>query len=381
MNPGTTTLGKVGIAIVVAIAMCLASATVLANSKSNNGKNGGSEPSVMPSYIGSATALDVSVNLLLLNKRIVLSDTGELDSSGGSKDESLINFDEGVVQASVLHATTVGSGNRTDSMAITAGLGLDLSSLGVDLSISATVLQAVASAECTNAAPALSGYSDIVGLTINGKHIEASGKPNQTLDIGGLIKVTINEQVETDKSITVTALRVEVLGALGTPVAEVAISRAKAGLVCGSGPDGECPPAADFVTGGGFFFDEYGQRVNFGMNGGVFPNGDMKGRFNLLGPGHHVRGSSVVDYRIVDATTRELDYVADDGGATFCTVTVADNGEPGRADTFGISCDSGYSASGTLSQGGNIQLHKPTSCKANDDSNDGGNGNKGGKKK
>lgn len=380
MNPGTTILGKAGIAVVVAVAMCLASATVSANSKSNNGKSGGSEPSVMPSYIGSATALDVSVNFLLVNERIVLSDTGQLDSSGGSKDESLINVDEGVVKASVLHATTVGSGNRTDSMAVTAELGLDLTSLGVDLNINATVLQAVASAECTNGSPVLSGYSDIIGLTINGMPIEASGDPNQTLDIGGLIKVTINEQVETDKSITVTALRVEVLGVLGTPVAEVAISRAEAGLICGSGPNGECPPAADFVTGGGFFSDEYGQRVNFGMNGGVFPNGDLKGRFNLVAPGHHIRGSSVVDYRIIDDTTRELDYVADDNGTTFCTVTVADNGEPGRSDTFGISCDSGYSASGTLSQGGNIQLHKPKSCKTDGDSK-GGNGNKGGKKK
>ncbi|EON92574.1 hypothetical protein MARLIPOL_07474 [Marinobacter lipolyticus SM19] len=335
----------------------------------------------MPSYIGSATALDVSLNLLLLNERIVLSDTGELDSSGGSKDESLINYQGDVVQASVLHATTVGSGNRTDSMAITAGLGLDLTSLGVDLTTSAKVLQAVASAECTNGSLHLSGYSDILGLTINGMPINVSGEPNQTLDIGGLIKVTINEQVGTDNSLTVTALRVEVLGSLGTPVAEVVVSRAEAGLICGSGPDGECPPAADFVTGGGFFNDDYGQRVNFGMNGGVFPSGELKGRFNLVAPGHHIRGSSVVDYRIIDATTRELDYIADDSGATFCTVTVADNGEPGRADTFGISCDSGYSASGTLSQGGNIQLHKPTSCKANDDSKGGGNGNKGGKKK
>ncbi len=376
MSPGTTTLKTGGMAIIAAVAMCLASASVLANPKPKDGNDGGSEPS----YIGSATALDVSVNLLLVDERIVLSDTGQLDSSGGSKDESLINVDEGVVKASVLHATTVGSGNRTDSMAVTAELGLDLSSLGVDLNINATVLQAVASAECTNGSPVLSGYSDIIGLTINGMPIEASGEPNQTLDIGGLIKVTVNEQVETDNSITVTALRVVVLGALGTPVAEVVISRAEAGLICGSGPDGECPPAADFVTGGGFFSDEYGQRVNFGMNGGVFPNGDMKGRFNLVAPGHHIRGSSVVDYRIVDATTRELDYVADDNGTTFCTVTVADNGEPGRSDTFGISCDSGYSASGTLSQGGNIQLHKPKSCKTDDDSK-GGNGNKGGKKK
>ena len=37
-------------------------------------------------------------------------------------------------------------------------------------------------------------------------------------------------------------------------------------------------------------------------------------------------------------------------------VDVADNGEPGRNDTFALSLSSSYSASGTLS-GGNIQLH------------------------
>lgn len=41
------------------------------------------------------------------------------------------------------------------------------------------------------------------------------------------------------------------------------------------------------------------------------------------------------------------------------TVTVVDNGEPGKADTFAISIPAmSYSASGTLS-GGNIQIHNP----------------------
>lgn len=35
---------------------------------------------------------------------------------------------------------------------------------------------------------------------------------------------------------------------------------------------------------------------------------------------------------------------------------VADNGEPGRSDTFEIILSTGYTAAGTLA-GGNIQLH------------------------
>jgi len=45
------------------------------------------------------------------------------------------------------------------------------------------------------------------------------------------------------------------------------------------------------------------------------------------------------------------------GVATTYKITVDDNGEPGNGtDTFTITTTSGYSASGTLSQG-NIQVH------------------------
>ena len=42
------------------------------------------------------------------------------------------------------------------------------------------------------------------------------------------------------------------------------------------------------------------------------------------------------------------------------SVDVADNGEPGRNDTFNLHLSNGYGASGLLA-GGNIQLHQP--CK------------------
>ena len=44
-------------------------------------------------------------------------------------------------------------------------------------------------------------------------------------------------------------------------------------------------------------------------------------------------------------------------------IDVADNGEPGRNDTFDIQLSNGYMAGGFQS-GGNIQLHtNPGSCK------------------
>lgn len=351
---------------IVCLGFVLASPTWAGNGN-GNGKNGGSdptvEPSVMATYRGSAKALDISVNLLLISKQLVLSDTGELDSVGGSKDEVLLEINESIVQAALLKATTVGSGHQTDSMAQTLGLNLDLTSLGVGLTIGASVLESGATARCQNGVVELTGYSDIVGLTINGQSINVGTGPNESIDLGPLLEVHINEQVVDSYGMTVNALRVVVLDVLGAPVAEVIISQARAGLDCGSGPDGECPDGADFVTGGGFIVGPDGRRVTFAVHGGIFPNGDLKGGMNLVTSGHHIKGSPALGYFVIDETTRQLDFMADDSGQdTACTVTVADNGEPGRSDTFAIECDSGYATNGVLSQGGNIQLHRPQAC-------------------
>src|SRR5207244_3294497 len=46
------------------------------------------------------------------------------------------------------------------------------------------------------------------------------------------------------------------------------------------------------------------------------------------------------------------------GGWITASGGKADNGEPGRADTFTLTLSTGYTASGKLG-GGNIQLHNP----------------------
>jgi hypothetical protein len=75
-----------------------------------------------------------------------------------------------------------------------------------------------------------------------------------------------------------------------------------------------------------------------------------------------VNGSGVTGYTIVDATTRRITGNADiNGVAGTYTVTVSDNGEPGRNDTFDLSLSTGYTASGSLG-GGNIQLHLKPQC-------------------
>jgi len=50
-------------------------------------------------------------------------------------------------------------------------------------------------------------------------------------------------------------------------------------------------------------------------------------------------------------------------GRVTYQVDVADNGEPGRNDSFKLHVSGGYDASGTLG-GGNIQLHQPVASSA-----------------
>ena len=61
-------------------------------------------------------------------------------------------------------------------------------------------------------------------------------------------------------------------------------------------------------------------------------------------------------------TLRHIEGTADiDGASGTYMVDVADNGEPGRDDTFSLKLSNGYTASGKLA-GGNIQLHGESPC-------------------
>src|SRR5215471_5168744 len=56
---------------------------------------------------------------------IVLSDTGDLPSSGGAQEASLLSVSEpGLLTADTLHATTIGQGNSSQSEASVASLTL-----------------------------------------------------------------------------------------------------------------------------------------------------------------------------------------------------------------------------------------------------------------
>ncbi len=304
-------------------------------------------------FSGRATVVDATVGTSLVSVRTVISDTGPLPSSGGAEEATLLDASiPGLLTVEVLHASTVGQGNGARSEASVANLVLTAGGH----SVSADFLMARAQAVCTPDGTVVSGSSEIVGLFIDGFPVTVTGKPNQTVELPlGAGEVVINEQSSsTGSDITVNALHVVVYG-----VANVVISSAHADVVCPSAP--VCQ-GGDFVTGGGWITGTpSGERGTFAVAGGI-KNGGFWGHltFHDHGSGLKVKGTGVTAYKVgTTQTTRHIEGTCEANGAA-CTysVDVADNGEPGRLDTFYISLSNGYSAGGTLA-GGNIQLHEP----------------------
>jgi len=296
-------------------------------------------------FNGRATVVDATV----LGIQTVISDTGPLPPSGGAREASLLTAEvPGLLTAEVLPASTIGQGDRTRSEASVANLTLTAGGN----TISADFLMARAQAVC---GPTVSGSSEIVGLVINGQAMFVSGDPNQTIHLPGG-RVVMNEQSSSpdNSDITVNALHVVVDG-----VADVVISSAHAEVTCKGQPvcDG-----GDFVTGGGWITDTpSGAHRNFGVAGGI-KGGVLWGHLVYIDHGNNmkVKGTGVTAYGVpprTTTTTRQIDGTCEVDGCPY-EVDVADNGEPGRNDTFAISLSNGYMASGNLA-GGNIQLHRP----------------------
>ena len=302
-------------------------------------------------FSGEATVVQATVLGL---PPVVLSDTGALDSTGGAREASLLDANvPGLLTAEVLHASTVGQGQRSSSEASVANVTLTVGGN----TISAGLLRARATAECHNGTASVSGSSEIVDLVVNGQAVVVSGQPNQTISLP-VGRVIINEQQSSVSGntgdITVNALHVMVDG-----VADVIISSAHADITCG----GPVCPGGDFVTGGGWITGTpSGEKGTFGVAGGI-KNGALWGHLTYIDHGTNmkVKGTGVTAYTVTGPTTRHIEGTAEiDGRSGSYQVDVSDNGEPGRKDTFSIMLSNGYSASGLLI-GGNIQLHQP--CK------------------
>ena len=141
-------------------------------------------------------------------------------------------------------------------------------------------------------------------------------------------------------------------------------------LTAGSAYAHFVPAPCDFITGGGFVFNNSGGRVNFGAHGGC-KHGAFWGHVNVLdhsyNPPAHLRSTNITGYLMDPAFPNARDICGEgvvDGGAGSFPVTfrvrMEDNAEPGAGiDKFGVRLSNGYDLTTRTLAGGNIQLHKP----------------------
>jgi len=314
------------------------------------------------SYSGDAEVLDVQANVLnSVPIHLQVSDTGPLPSTGGMRSASLLTVSTPApvaVNAVVAGATTMGSGNQASSFATVANLSLNIADV---VALGAGVLQSYSNASCVNGQPSLTGASNIVALSLSVLGtpvvIPVAAPPNTTIDLG-IVKLVLNEQIVTANSITVNAVHLTV-NAAPLATADVVISHTHSDINCNGTVNPPCP-VKDFVTGGGQI-TRNGAKVSFAVHGGTNADGTFRsGGLNVVDHGSrtHIQAKELDAYSdpAPTSTKRQLHFA--DGN---WTVDVADNGEPGTADTFSVTNGS-YSASGTPITHGNIQLHQVGGC-------------------
>src|SRR5207245_5431051 len=134
-----------------------------------------------PGFSGRAYVVQATVPPL---SPITVADTGQLSSSGGAQEASLLDVPKislGTVGAlngaDVAHATTIGRGNASRSEASVADLSLTVAGN----TIAADFLMSDVTAQCRGTSPSVSGGSDLAQLVIKDHRIELSGATNQTI--------------------------------------------------------------------------------------------------------------------------------------------------------------------------------------------------------
>ncbi len=320
--------------------------------------SGHATASTATTFSGRATVLQGQVANVTVGPIV---DTGPVNAGGGELEASLFEYPDGLpdltsgaLHAMILHATVVAHGNRSSAEVFVAKLSVK----AANQSVAAEALLARASATCNGSSANVSGSSEIAGLTINGQTITVSGEVNQQVPVPGFGVIVINEQIGSASGqsgdITVNALHIKLTDPLLGTKTDLIVASAHADIACGEVAGGGCGNK-DFVTGGGWI-TRSGERATFAIAGG--PGGWGHLQYNDHNS-FKVKGTGVTAYGpgTTGPTSRQIDGTADwTGGSGTYHAEVADNGEPGRSDTFSLVLSNGYTAAGTL-DGGNIQLH------------------------
>jgi hypothetical protein len=321
------------------------------------------------SYSGRAIAFHVDGVTEPTSGPIVIGDTGPLAATGGVLEQhaSDVSIAGGALTIDSVDATAAGVGPETVAATqLTNYHAHFITRDGKDVYITADFIGAVAKVS-VNAGGHATGSANVTvqGLTVNGRPIAISGAPNQVVNLpDAQVKLVINEQ---------TSARGQSSGDVAAAAIHFWICECMEGHfgLVSAGISGRGAPPEEHtcgkVTGGGWITGTpTGAKGTFGVSGGV-RRGDFWGHLNYIdhGSGLKVESTAVTGFQVdpSDANARVITYdVTINGVAGTATVRVADNGEPGRNDTFAITLSTGYTAGGSLggdaAGGGNIQVHK-----------------------
>jgi len=350
---------------------------------------------------------------------VALADTGDVMLAGGGQGADLHDVDmPGLVRANVLTASAAAESGVASSETSLADLAL---LPGQPAELTAAFIRARANVRSVNGVGKWDGLSEIRGLRFAGHDVVVTGQPNQRIDLAGVARLVVNEQITTTQGgiwvMTVNALHLSLangdqfvmasarsaldpkspIAQRGAPVPRhdagdlvLAAQRTRGALARPPVlPAHDVPECHDFVTGGGWFEPRFEggppERVNFGFNAGYrTTDGALLGHVNFVdhNDGTHIEGVNVDTYaRLGDPQSLCRMFEGDakvDGAEGFrYHVEVCDYGEPGRDDRFRIMV---FTADGTETyfaddsdssktcapdeprcgdlDGGNIQIHK-----------------------
>jgi hypothetical protein len=173
-------------------------------------------------YSGMATGAFATVEVTFL-----IGSTGSLPSEGGIREVNLpISSFNSLLTTGPISGITLGS-NGLASANITVN---NLVLMFGGNTISAQMIGGHATADGqTGGRPEVGGFSNFLGLTVNGQPVAVTGAPNQQIDLPNNERLVLNEQFpsmsETFGSVTLNALHL-----YGGPVVDFRIASAQAGI-------------------------------------------------------------------------------------------------------------------------------------------------------
>jgi hypothetical protein len=309
---------------------------------------------------GEAFGVSANVGIVVIPKtpHVVLPPGGGMVES-----EVLSVSVPGTVRSDTLRVTTSG--------AIGAGTASAQSSAtveAVDIAgglVTAKLVVAMASSTA-NGATATSNAegSTLIGLTVNGLSLgDVSPPPNTTIDVPGVGRVILNEQLSGGDGVHTTALTVNMIHVVltGAVAGDIIVASAHSDVNFTPAPTPVPTPVTGFMTGGGRLGT--GRTIaTFGLN--ARPN--LQGHLQYIdhAQGLKVHSTGLTDYASLGGTCVTFSGTArvnNTDGFHFTVRQACDNGEPGVGrDTFEISVEElSYSSRylGTVLTGGNLQLH------------------------